>query len=211
MTKYWIPLFLSLVCCRAEIVDRVSIVVDDSIIKHSDIIQDIRLTDFLNHETPSFTLSEQKKAAARLIDQTLIRKELESGLYSSPDPAEVDSLLQQIKRGFASGAAYQRALATYNLSEAELRRRLDWQLTVLRFINLRFGADAPVTEAEARAYYEKHLPEFKKTARTAGDFEAARPEIEKAINGERVNQQFFAWLEDTEKNTPVSYNEVDLK
>jgi hypothetical protein len=211
MTKYWIPLFLSLVCCRAEIVDRVSIVVDDSIIKHSDIIQDIRLTDFLNHETPSFTLSEQKKAAARLIDQTLIRKELESGLYSSPDPAEVDSLLQQIKRGFASDAAYQRALATYNLSEAELRRRLDWQLTVLRFINLRFGADAPVTEAEARAYYEKHLPEFKKTARTAGDFEAARPEIEKAINGERVNQQFFAWLEDTEKNTPVTYNEVDLK
>lgn len=211
MTKHWLSLFLCLACCRAEIVDRISIVVDDSIIKHSDIIQDIRLTDFLNHETPSLTLSEQKKAAARLIDQRLIRKELESGLYSSPDPSEVDSLLQQIKRGFASEAAYRRALSAYHLSEAELRKRLDWQLTVLRFINLRFGADAPIADAEARAYYEKHLPEFKTTARTAGDFESVRPEIDQAINGERINQQFFAWLEDTEKNTPVAYNEVDLK
>jgi len=211
MTKHWLLLFFCLACSRAEIVDRISIVVDDSIIKHSDIIQDIRLTDFLNHETSSLTLAEQKKAAARLIDQTLIRKELESGLYSRPDPSEVDSLLQQIKRGFASEAAYARSLAAYHLNEAELRKRLDWQLTVLRFINLRFGAEAPVTDAEARAYYEKHLPEFKKTARTAGDFESLRTEIEKAINGERVNQQFFTWLEDTEKNTPVTYNEVDLK
>jgi hypothetical protein len=186
-------------------------VVDGSIIKHSDIIQDIRLTDFLNHETPSLTLSEQKKAAARLIDQTLIRKELESGLYSSPDPTEVDSLLQQIKRRFASDAAYRRALAAYHLSEGDLRKRLDWQLTVLRFINLRFGADAPVPEAEARAYYERHLPESKNAATTAGDFESLRPEIDKAINGERVNQQFFAWLEGAEKNTRVTYNEVDLK
>ena len=211
MTKYWLSLFLCLACCRAEIIDRISIVVDGSIIKHSDIIQDIRLTDFLNHETPSLALSEQKKAAARLIDQTLIRKELESGLYSSPDPSEVDSLLQQIKRGFASDAAYRRALAAYHLSEAELRKRLEWQLTVLRFINLRFGAGAPVAEAEARAYYEKHLPEFRKTTRSADDFESLRPEIDKAINGERVNQQFFTWLEDTEKSTPVTYNEVDLK
>ena len=211
MTKHWLSLFLCLACCRAEIIDRISIVVDDSIIKHSDVIQDIRLTDFLNHETPSLTVSERKKAAARLIDQTLIRKELESGLYSSPDPSEVDSLLQQIKRGFGSEAAYGRALAAYHLSEAELRKRLDWQLTVLRFINLRFSADAPVTDAEARAYYEKHLQEFKKTARTAGDFESVRPEIDKALSGEHVNQQFFTWLENTEKNTPVTYNEVDLK
>lgn len=211
MPQHWLLLLLCLACCRAEIIDRIAVVVDDRIIKHSDIIQDIRLTDFLNHETPSFTLSEQKKAAARLIDQSLIRKELASGLYSSPDPSDVESLMQQLKHGFASDAAYRRALAAYHLSEEELRQRLDWQLTVLQFINLRFGAGAPVPEADIRAYYEKHLPEYRRAGKTAGDFESLRPEIEKAINGERINQQFFAWLDDTEKHIPIAYNEEDLK
>jgi hypothetical protein len=41
--------------------------------------------------------------------------------------------------------------------------------------------------------------------------ESLRPEIEQAIAGERVNQQFFAWLDESEKKTPVTYNEEALK
>ncbi len=211
MTRHWVALFVCVVGGRAEMIDRISVVVDSRIIKHSDIIRDIRLTDFLNRETPSFAVAELKKSVARLIDQTLIRKELDAGLYSSPDPSEVDSLLQQLKNGFGSDAAYRRALATYDLSEADLRKQLNWQLTVLRFVSLRFSAGAPVPEADVRAYYEQHLADFKKAGGSGDGFDTVRPQIEKALEGESVNKQFFAWLDDSEKNTPIVYNEEGLK
>lgn len=196
---------------NAEIVDRISVVVDGHIIKHSDIMRDIRLTDLLNHETPAFDLSERKKAVARLIDQALIRKELQAGLYSSPDPSEVDALLQQLKQSFGSDAGYQQALAAHGISDQELRKHLHWQLSVLRFVNVRFATGAQIPDTEVRAYYQQHLSDFRRAGKAKLDLESLHPDIEQAIAGERVNQQFFAWLDESEKNTPIVYNEEALK
>ena len=62
MSKYCIALLVCMRFANAEIVDRVSLVVDGHSIKHSDIIKEIRLTKLLNREPPAFDLSEQKKA-----------------------------------------------------------------------------------------------------------------------------------------------------
>jgi len=195
----------------AEIVDRISVIVDRHIIKHSDVIKDIQLTDLINHDPPAYSLAEQKKAVARLIDQALIRKELQAGLYSTPNASEVEALLKQFKQSYGSEAAFRNALKTYSVTEDEVRNRLTWQLTVLRFINIRFGAEPQISDAEVRAYYDQHLPEFRRAGKPKVDLESLRPEIEQAIAGERLNQQFFAWLNETEKNTPVTYNEEALK
>jgi hypothetical protein len=211
MKPYLLAVFVCVAAANAEIVDRISVIVDRHIIKHSDIIKDIRLTDLLNHDTPTYSLAEQKKAVARLIDQALIRKELQAGLYSSPNPSEVDALLQQFKQSFGSEATYRNALKAYLVTEQDLRNYLNWQLTVLRFINLRFGTEAAISDAEVHAYYQQHLPDFRRAGSSKLDLESLRPGIEKSIAGERVNQQFFAWLDETEKNTPVVYNEEALK
>ena len=211
MRAYFLALVICMASASAEIVDRISVIIDGHIIKHSDIIKDIRLTDLLNHDTPTFNVNEQKKALARLIDQALIRKELQAGLYSSPQPSEVDALLQQLKQSFGSEAAYRNALKSYLVSEDDLRKHLNWQLTVLRFINIRFAGGAQTPDAEVRAYYQQHLPDFRRAGKPKLDLESLRPEIEQAITGERINQQFFAWLDESEKKTPVTYNEEALK
>ena len=211
MRGYLLALVVCMASANAEIVDRISVIIDGHIIKHSDIIKDIRLTDLLNHDTPTFNVNEQKKALARLIDQALIRKELQAGLYSSPQPSEVDALLQQLKQSFGSEATYRNALKSYLVSEDDLRKHLNWQLTVLRFINIRFASGAQVPDAEVRTYYQQHLPDLRRAGKPKLDLESLRPEIEQAIAGERVNQQFFAWLDESEKKTPVTYNEEALK
>src|SRR5579872_6852055 len=211
MKTFLLALAAFTICGNAEIVDRISVIIEGHIIKHSDIIKDIRLTYLLNHEKPTFDLAEQKKALARLIDQALIRKELQGGLYSSPYPSEVDALLKQLQQSFGSDAAYQSALKSYFVSEDDLRKHLNWQLTVLRFINVRFAGGAQIPEEEVRAYYQQHLPDFKRAGKPQLDLESLRTEIEQAIAGERINQQFFAWLDESEKKTPVTYNEEALK
>src|SRR5258708_24570363 len=105
MRAYFLALVICMASASAEILDRISVIIDGHIIKHSDINKDIRLTDLLNHDTPTFSADEQKKALARLIDQALIRKELQAGLYLSPEQSEVDALLQRLKQSFGSEAA----------------------------------------------------------------------------------------------------------
>ena len=47
-------------------------------------------------------------------------------------------------------------------TEDQLRRYLQWQLTVLRFIDQRFRPGVLVTEEEVRAYYDEHRAELQK-------------------------------------------------
>jgi len=155
----------------AEIVDRVAIVVDGNVIKQSDILNEIRVTDFLNGATPDLSLTAQKEAASRLIDQKIIRKAMEAGLYRAPAPAETGRLLQQVRQKFVNDAAFKRELTARGLTEDVLREHLLWQLTVLRFIGLRFpGSD-----------------------------------------GDAVNQQFFAWLDQSRKTARIDFKLESLQ
>jgi hypothetical protein len=134
----------------AEIVDGVAVVVDGKAIKQSDISNEIRVTDFLNGAKLDLSIAAQKEAASRLIDQKIIRKTMEAGLYPLPAPAEADRLLQQVRQRYPGDSAYRRGLAAYGISEEMLKQHLLWQLAVLRFIGLRFQAAAADRESGPR-------------------------------------------------------------
>ena len=115
----------------AVVIDRISIVALDRPIKASDIEREIRITAFINGEKLDFGSAARKQAANRLIDQAIIRREIELGGYPSAGDKEVSHLLAETKRS-------RPPLAEYGITEEQLRRALRWQLTVLRFIEQRF-------------------------------------------------------------------------
>jgi hypothetical protein len=126
---------------RAEIVDRISVLADGHAIKSSDINEEVRITQFLNQEKLDTSLDERRKAADRLIEQAVIRKEREAGQYSDPEREEVDSLFAQIQQRYPDEAALDQALKAYGITREDLIRHLEWQLAVLQFIRVRFLAD----------------------------------------------------------------------
>ena len=129
---------------RAEIIDRIAIIVDRQAIKDSDITEEIRVTSFLNKDKVDLSLAARKKSASRLIDQAILRKEMDVGNFVTSDEEEAARLLDQLRRGYPSTAAYQQALKSYEITEEQLKDRLSWQTQVLQFIKLRFGdLDAP--------------------------------------------------------------------
>ena len=163
----------------AEIVDRVDIVVNGKAIKESDILNEIRVTDFLNQAKLDLGIAAQKQAASRLIDQKLIREAMTNGLYPPPDPAEAGRLEKQIRDRFSNDAAYRRGLASYGISDGTLKEHLLWQIAVLQFISLRFHATAD------------------------GGSAASSPND--------VNQQFFAWLDQSRKDARIDFKRMDLQ
>jgi len=203
---------LLLIHCAAwaVIIDRIAIVVGNAIIKDSDIQRDIRVTDFLNSAPLDLTIAARKKAANRLLDQIFIRREIRIGAYPTATLAEADRQLASLKKQrFRSEASYQQALRRYGLTELELRTQFQWQLTVLRFIDLRFKPAVMVTDEDVENYYHAHAAALRRE-HPGESVDDLHDQIRDILSGERVNQQFFAWLNDQRKENKIQYREESL-
>jgi len=198
---------------RAEIVDGVSVVIGTRVIKQSDIDRDIRVVSFLNQTPPDFSARSRKEAASRLIDQLLIRQDIQSNGAAPAALGGMEQLLMQIKKDrFANdNTQYREALKRYGLSDEDLRSALLWQLTVLRFIDQRFGSAKAVSEEEIEQYFNSHRAELTKSHPAARSATDIRPEIEAEISGERANQQFETWIDQTRKDARIEYREESLR
>jgi hypothetical protein len=198
---------------QATIIDRIAIIVNNQIIKDSDIERDLRVVDFLNREKLVLDPTARKSAANRLIDQVLIRREIQVGEYPTPSQSDADKLFQQIvKDRFANHAALIKALASYGLTEDQLKQYLLWQLTVLRFIDQRFRPAVLVTDQDIEQYYNEHRSQFRKTGTAQPkSLDEARSEIQQAIAGERMNKLFYAWLAARRKSANIQYKEEGLQ
>ncbi len=201
-------LFLVFSLHAAVVLDRIAVIVGTHVIKASDIDREIRTTAFLNSEKPDFTPAAKRKAASRLVDQQIIRTELQNGGYPTPNAEEVDAFVRGvIKQRFQSDAQYDRALSQYGLTDQQLRAELDWQLTVLKFINERFRPGVLISDDDLRNYYEQHRAELAREYPKLTTLEQLTPKIREKLEGERINQQFFAWLDEQRKEQHIEYRE----
>ena len=192
----------------ADIVDRISVIVGNRAIKQSDIDRDIRVVSFLNQTQPDFSVRSRKASAGRLIDQMLIRQDMLTAGTSPAPVSEVNELLTQIKKDrFANDALYRQALARYGLTEDELKTALLWQVTVIHFIDQRFGSAIPIGDQEVEEYFHSHPAEFSKTRSVS----EARPQIESDISGERANRQFEGWIDQTRQDARIEFREEALR
>jgi hypothetical protein len=131
-------------------VDSVVAIVGNTAIKHSDVIRDLRMTAFLNKAAVNLDQKLQEETMNRLIDQALIRNEIQAGSYDVASAALVDAAVKPVQASYGGPAAFQAALQRYGVSEEELRQRLQWEITALDFTQLRFG-DGGAGHAEAQA------------------------------------------------------------
>jgi hypothetical protein len=190
----------------AVLLDRIAVVVNNQPIKDSDIDRDLRVTEMLNGKPLDITAAARKQAASRLIDQALIRREMRVARYAEATPEQASKLLAQVRGRYASETAYQAALRRHGLTIEQLRKQLTWQMTVLDFIDQRFRPAILVSDAEVQDYYQQHRSQY-----GSSPLADVRDKIEQQLTEERVNQQFFDWLDQARKNASIEYLEPDLK
>ena len=194
------------------IIDRIAIVIGNSIIKDSDIDRDLRVTEFLNGDPLDLSNAARKKAASRLIDQVFIRREIEVGDYPNATLEQTDEQLDKLKRQkFKTQAAFEQALRHYGISEIDLRTQLQWQLTILTFIDIRFKPAVQVTDEEIEKYYKDHAVALRREHPGKSTLDDLREEIRNIIAGEKENQQFFGWLDEQRKDAKIQYLEPSLR
>jgi hypothetical protein len=182
MTKSSFVFLLLTAAAVAGVVDRVAVVIDKKVITETEVLDELRLTEFLNSQPLDEGAAARRAAAERLVDQNLIRTEMELTKYAVPTPAEADTLLGQFRRQhYPDTAAYHAALARYSITEDQLKQHLLWQLTALRFTDQRFHVEQPASGAQS--------------ADRAADGAASAS----------VDQQMDAWLKQARGNSKIVF------
>jgi hypothetical protein len=195
----------------AEIIDRIAISVGNQVITEQQIDDEIRLTAFLNHEKVDFSQEQRKKAAGRLIEQALVKRDMEFSRYPLPGPTEAEASLKDVKAGFISEEEYERALREYAISEDSLMRRLLWQVTLLRFVDYRFRPGIQISDADIQAYYDQETVRWKQQGDQVPALEDVRGKIEETLTEQRINESLDQWLIQTHQQVTIRYLDEALK
>ena len=135
-------LFLVMVgAAHAAVLDRVAVTIGKDVVTESEVMEEIRLTDFQNQSPLDVSPKARLAAAERMVDQDLIRVEMKLENFAPP-PAGVDQTLREFKQAhFRTHAQYLASLRKYGITEDQLKRYLVWQLAALRFTDQRFHAE----------------------------------------------------------------------
>ena len=195
----------------AETIDRIAVAFGHQVITESAIRDQIRVTALLNDEPVSFAGPAKRKAADQLLEQALIRREMEISRYPVPIDDEIPALLEQFRKdNFPDAAVYAKKLAEYGVSEKQLGRTLLNQAAILRFIELRFRPGIAVAEGDVEIYYrEQFTPQWEKDnpGKPVPDLEDARDRIEQVLAAERVDRALDEWLREARNQARVRYFE----
>jgi hypothetical protein len=195
---------------QAEVIDRIAVALDNQIITESEVACEIRLSALLNGDPLDFSPGARRKAADRLVEQKLIRREIMLGRYPEPGKDEVAAMLKQIQaQRFPVSEDYRQALEKYGVSEADVNVYLLWQLTLLRFIDARFRPGVQVPDEEIRAYFESEQSkgEEKADAGKRPRFEDLRDQIHETLTNQRVDQLLNDWLAAARKRAHIVFHQ----
>jgi hypothetical protein len=187
-------------------VDRIAATVGNRAITETEISREIKLTALESGTQPKFDLPTRQAAVQRLVEQALIRREMEFGGYPSASDEEVNSSFEQTVRERGGEVAIKRELAELGLTMDDLKAHLRWQIELLKFIDLRFRPAVQVTPEDVEKYYN----DFAGKQPNKPPLSQMRAQIEQKLTGERVDQQMNRWFGFARRRSPVTYVDKSL-
>jgi len=196
-------LLLSLAALYGEMIDCVAVAIDTQVVTASAIRRLIRLNAYLQRIQPDFSPESRRRAAERLVNQTLIQKEMTLIRYPLPNVPEALKEIQEIQESRKQNdAAFHAELARYGFTVDDLQQEIIWQLTLTRFIDFRFRPAVQVSEEEITKYYEEEL---KPKQTEPADLDDVRAGIVRVLTARKLNDALSQWLEQQRAATRITY------
>ena len=204
-------LTVSALCLSAEILDKIAVIVDHTVITEMQLDEELRVTAFLNHESVRYDAAARQAAAGRLIEQELVRKEASTTQHPLPSTTRVGQLYADTEKDYGGAKPMSEALAKYGLTEAILKDHLRRQLMILGFVDLRFRPDVEVSEQDITGYYNKKVADWSKSHQgNPPTLDESRAAIEKSLTDQRSEYALSLWLDEARKDVNIVYLDKDL-
>jgi parvulin-like peptidyl-prolyl isomerase len=210
-----VPLCRALPACAGEVLDRIVATVNHHIILQSDWEDEISFEAFSQGHSPEqVTVQDRKTALDHLIDQELLREQMQGAGIPRVSGDELNQRIAEIRRQFpaaSSDAAWKALLQQYGLGENELRARVSVQLDLMRLVNARLRPTVQIDEKSIESYYNQQLlPQLRQSGSKDVPLAEVTPKIKELLTEQRVNQLLVSWLQNLRAGSEIQTDSLPL-
>jgi hypothetical protein len=180
-------------------IDGIAARIEDDIITESELHELAafqQLTD--GHSRPRIELIQE------LADQWIVRGEASATKYPRPSQDDVRRAYEQFVKQFPSITDFQSRCAAAGLDEVGIRRILEQQLYLSRFLDYRFRPAAQVERQQIEAYYHNEFaPQLKARGQPVPPMEDVEDTIREVLVQRALNDLAQKWLDETRERLKI--------
>jgi hypothetical protein len=213
VVKTGLPILL-LATAWGAIIDRIAVSVGNQVITLRDVERQIRVAAFLDGVKPDLSAANKRATAERLVEQKLIRREMETSRFPVPTAADVEPALEKFKKDtFPNETDYHHALVEYGITDKDVKDLLVWQRTLLEFVSLRFRPGVQVSDQQIQDYFDRVVAPAARAAHPIQPvaLEDFRSQIEQALTGHQADRDMDNWLSEAKKRTQIVFHQEALE
>jgi len=198
----------------AEILDGIVAKVNGHIILQSDWEDEQRYEAFMNDRPlAQLTQADRKAALDRLIDQELLREQINPSEATLVSSQAVEKKLAEIRRQYAPAgkeSTWQAALAHYQLTEEEIKNKIALELSLDRLVESRLRPSVQIDEKSIESYYnQEFLPQLRKAGNQDVPLPQVSPKIKEILTQRKVDELLVAWLQDLRDGSDIRRGSAD--
>jgi len=191
-----------------EVIDRIVATVNGHIILQSDWEDALRYEAFVDRRPLAELPAEDRKAVLdRLIDQELLREQMQASDFQHAGESEVANRMQEIRQQYPeaeSEPGWQAVLGHYGFTEDELKQHVSLQIDVMRLVNARLRPNVNIDSTSIESYYNQELlPQLRRSGAKDVPLAQVSPRIKEVLTQRRVNQLLVAWLQNLRSGSEI--------
>ncbi len=191
--------FLGVPLRAQQVVDRIVARVEGDIITLSEVRE---LGDY--QQLVQGRAESDDRLLAELIDQWIVNAEATAARFPRPMEAEVNREIERAEKQFASPEAYRQRLGEIGLSMAAVRRLVERQLYLARYLDYKFRPALQVDSAAMEKYYAEELvPALKASGQAVPPLESVQDQIRELLIERGISQRAARWLDETRSRIKV--------
>jgi|GEM_PF-425443 len=177
----------------AQPIDGVAARIEDDVITESEVRELSAFQQLVDgHAKP------RDQVIQELADQWIVRGEAKTASYPAPSKQDVDHAYAGLVKQFPSAADFTKRCAAAAISKSSLRRILEQQIYLARFLDYRFRPAAQVTEEQIADYYRDEFSAKLKAKGTAvPPLSSVEETIREVLVQREIDDRSAKWLDDT--------------
>lgn len=198
-------LCVSTVAAQGKIADRVVVRIEDDVILLSDVLTADRFQQLWNAAPSTIGTKEGwDKILRQLIDQWIVGREATAVRFPRPKPDEVQRAYDRLAQQYGSVETLKARMAELELSVAAVRRLIERQFYLLRYLDYKFRSAIQIERGEIDAYYRDELvPQLQRRNQTAPSIEQVEEQIRGVLVERKLTQKADQWIQETSSRVSV--------
>ena len=195
----------------AETIDRVVAVVNSHTILLSEWDTAARLEALLDHRPlDSITDATRHATFDRMIDQELLRGEMENSSVKRSSPEDVTAKLLDVRRQYSAVATdvqWHELLARYGVTEPELEAAIASELDGLRLLDFRLRSSAQPEAAQIERYYHSvYEPAMLAKRARPAPLADVTPQIREILTQQKLTDLTSSWMQTLRAQAIIQIN-----